>query len=410
MMKLTIRNFSCIEEADIEISNLTVLIGAQASGKSLIAKLAYFFQDVISAENVSSFQDVDEVRGYISYEFERWFPAEAWGNKDFQIIFSAEQIMISIENSRLLGIDINFSEAFESAFLQFRLYLINELAPHINTNDFYNYIDEYSAKNTAYKKKVYKKYTHSLSSVLNNSPFFIPAGRSFFTTLGKTFSVAKESHNLEPLIEPFGNLLTFFREHPSNLPTNALWNSLFGGEFILQKKQSEYFLSTDGRKIPMGFLSSGQQELFPLWLMTPLIESGHHNLFIEEPEAHLFPEAQAQLTQYIASCAVNSTTPRSILITTHSPYILATVNNLLQAGEMAEKLDEKTLKKVAKLIPKAAWLRRGTTTAYALADGKATNLIDDDGLIDGEYLDAVSGKIAENFSALLEIEYGNKRL
>ncbi|MEM7657450.1 MAG: AAA family ATPase, partial [Bacteroidota bacterium] len=44
MQKIIVRNFGPIREAEVEIKPLTVLIGEQASGKSTIAKLVYFFK------------------------------------------------------------------------------------------------------------------------------------------------------------------------------------------------------------------------------------------------------------------------------------------------------------------------------------------------------------------------------
>ena len=43
MRKLTVKNFSVIKEAELEFGKITVLIGPQASGKSLLCKLAFFF-------------------------------------------------------------------------------------------------------------------------------------------------------------------------------------------------------------------------------------------------------------------------------------------------------------------------------------------------------------------------------
>jgi predicted ATPase len=44
MQKIIIKNFAAIEYAEIEIKKVLVLIGEQASGKSTIAKLIYFFK------------------------------------------------------------------------------------------------------------------------------------------------------------------------------------------------------------------------------------------------------------------------------------------------------------------------------------------------------------------------------
>ena len=44
MAKIIIKNFRAIDYAEIEIKPFTVIIGEQASGKSTISKLVYFFQ------------------------------------------------------------------------------------------------------------------------------------------------------------------------------------------------------------------------------------------------------------------------------------------------------------------------------------------------------------------------------
>jgi predicted ATPase len=47
MQKIIINNFGPVEAAEIEIPKIVVLIGKQASGKSTVAKLIYFFQTLI---------------------------------------------------------------------------------------------------------------------------------------------------------------------------------------------------------------------------------------------------------------------------------------------------------------------------------------------------------------------------
>jgi predicted ATPase len=47
MRKLTVKNFSVIKDAELEFGKITVLIGPQSSGKSLLCKLAYFFGQIV---------------------------------------------------------------------------------------------------------------------------------------------------------------------------------------------------------------------------------------------------------------------------------------------------------------------------------------------------------------------------
>ncbi|MBD2675649.1 AAA family ATPase, partial [Aphanizomenon flos-aquae FACHB-1416] len=46
MQKIIINNFGSIKYAEIEVKKILVLIGEQASGKSTIAKLIYFFKTI----------------------------------------------------------------------------------------------------------------------------------------------------------------------------------------------------------------------------------------------------------------------------------------------------------------------------------------------------------------------------
>ncbi len=44
--RLKVRNFGPIKEADLAVNRFTVIIGKQASGKSTLAKLLYFFYEL----------------------------------------------------------------------------------------------------------------------------------------------------------------------------------------------------------------------------------------------------------------------------------------------------------------------------------------------------------------------------
>lgn len=79
MTKLIVSQFSCIDHAELELGNLTILIGPQASGKSVICKLVYFFYNVINTD----FFVYDEERNWKSFsakivdDFKQWFPPSA---------------------------------------------------------------------------------------------------------------------------------------------------------------------------------------------------------------------------------------------------------------------------------------------------------------------------------------------
>ncbi len=75
-------------------------------------------------------------------------------------------------------------------------------------------------------------------------------------------------------------------------------------------------------------------------------------MIIEEPEAHLFPEAQKEISALIA--LLSNMKQSQITITTHSPYILASINNLILAHKVGKKYPEKVTPKVNKHL----WIDR----------------------------------------------------
>ena len=91
MVKLVVRDFSCIQQADIDVGKLTILIGPQASGKSVISKLIYFCYRVLAVQYsyIEENHNLDHFKGKIAEDFEKWFPRDAWGRKEFSINFSA---------------------------------------------------------------------------------------------------------------------------------------------------------------------------------------------------------------------------------------------------------------------------------------------------------------------------------
>ena len=144
-----------------------------------------------------------------------------------------------------------------------------------------------------------------------------------------------------------------------------------------------------------------------LQLATNFITYRRSRVFIEEPEENLFPESQYKLILSIIR-ALKETNERTgedsyVMMTTHSPYILSTVNLLLKSfvaqGALQGKdgvLDEKYLLPLNKF------------GAYCADHGTMIDILDkDSGFIDGEYLDSISQDINRKAAQINEIIYGD---
>lgn len=68
MEELKIKGFAGISRAEIQVKQFTIFIGHQASGKSICAKLIYYFRQMISgmALEVSSGSSKVEIKKGIS--------------------------------------------------------------------------------------------------------------------------------------------------------------------------------------------------------------------------------------------------------------------------------------------------------------------------------------------------------
>lgn len=419
--RIIVRDFSCIKFAEFEPKELNIIIGEQGSGKSVLSKIIFFLNDLLYTELFNTRQNSDTLENIerIKRNFKLWFPQSAWGKKKFEIQYLSGDIEISIKRKGLgkvssQELSIVFSEKIKELIDIF----------HKKRND----IELQNIQETPEEPIFFKfmslnfelnRYIDDQLEKLSNfksfkSQLFIPAGRSFFTSLGKAISAFERSGMIDPITMRFGELYLSARQrisgqkiyyHDTDAPSGIsdAMKVFFEGELIF-KEEEEYIQTADGRNIPLPFLSSGQQELLPLWLS---IEEAYFryrefSIFIEEPEAHIFPETQSLLVEKLISVLKKNRFHSSIVITTHSPYVLAKVNNLLKAQIVGKKKGKS--KRVSNIVPKESWISPDAISANTIKNGELVSIIDEEGLIDSDYLDEISSHISEEYMNLVEIE------
>ena len=93
MEKIEIKDFVGIKDITIEIKQINILISPQASGKSIIAKLIFYFKnfifEIINAAKES--KNKTELDKDYKLKFEEYFPPSSWGDRDFFIRYSIDK-------------------------------------------------------------------------------------------------------------------------------------------------------------------------------------------------------------------------------------------------------------------------------------------------------------------------------
>ncbi|HMX83551.1 MAG TPA: AAA family ATPase, partial [Saprospiraceae bacterium] len=176
-------------------------------------------------------------------------------------------------------------------------------------------------------------------------------------------------------------------------------SKILKGKYQYDKDGEKIFFDTN-RYVKLNFSSSGQQESLWILLLLFIIILEKQNVFIviEEPEAHLFPEAQKEISNLIA--LMSNVENSQVIITTHSPYILASINNLILANKVGSENA-----KVADRINQNLWIRSDKVYAALVANGQAKEIIDSElNIIQQEKIDSVSSTINHEFDFLFQFE------
>lgn len=179
-------------------------------------------------------------------------------------------------------------------------------------------------------------------------------------------------------------------------------------------------VGTGGKKSPMDYiraiskvLSTNIDEVSNLSNETlnsirQLLSYKSMQLYIEEPEQNLFPESQVELVydivKKIKQAESKTQYPSHLVMTTHSPYVLTSLNHLLAAAKALMVDSTRTFE----IIKEEYILPHNYYSAYYINEGCFISLIDDEtGLIKGEYLDEVSDKTDDIMYQLNDIIYAD---
>ena len=454
MHHLTVRKFGPIENAELDVARFLLFIGPQASGKSTLAKLIYYFLHVRDEvvrfiRETASGPESDQMGPMLKARLRRLF-SEFFGSapqpEDMRIEYRYSdefQLTVALDRSNGPYVDAQFSNEAEARIAD----LVREARALITSGPVTTpppselaWLAVQEERSLLAKTYVVQKCQKLFGC--DKNLLFIPAGRSTLSILSEQFQGIRQDlldYPMRRFVRHAGFLRKVFgagldvplcdplADNNRDRPRAAIRKAR---EYVTGILKGEYIHDDEGGKLlfapgkftKISYASSGQQEALPLLLLLARFLFLPHlphlrgrTVYIEEPEAHLFPSTQRLLVELMARVFRARKSEMCLVITTHSPYILTSINNLLQAGKTYAAASRAAQERLAQVVPPSSILKSDEVAFFTLENGGSKSILDPEtGLIDGAAIDQVSDDIALQFDKLLysfeKFEIGVKRV
>jgi hypothetical protein len=411
--RITIRNFITIKDFEWDVKGFNVLTGGMGSGKSLCMKLLYFCEQVlhntiflksISKDTLNKDAFFDGVKQYFNSIFFSSNPCLDFSKTVIEYTYTSD------------GAIFDLSAKFDAA--------------QSNLAWFSNYIDkEIQQWQTFFKEDapdmpdkvrnmIYESIAHEFAESFPIGAMFIPSARTIA-------SITNTNYNnfSDPFLFEFTQTLIPFALRFEDFSNENINSILKIKDISYERDKKRLTIEfSDGRKISPLYLSSGQQEL--LYLL-PLVEhlpdtrffyGKSTSVFIEEPSAHLFPEEQKRTIEFLVdgfNALQNGENGRKFFISTHSPYVLNVINNILDKSRLLklkerikDQQEREKKKNEINALPFPA-LSVDDIAAYMIKDdGTIKSMIidnDEDHYIYSSDIEKITESINQDAEALLDL-------
>lgn len=429
MKHLIIRNFGPVQSADLDMRRVNLIIGPQSSGKSSILKIACYCTWVEKRIALEQSSERFSVKGFFEKKLVSFHKLEGFMQEDSFISYESDTMKFSFCKREET---FNFAWKDRWGYHKSKISYIpaernivaaipNWFEVNLEDNNIRNFMADWEVAR--------KNFTNGNKlDVLNLGVQYFYESSSKVDKVqiapGKTLNFTNTSSGLQSLIPLYVLLqyLTdgFYREDDrkdsvaDDTMNQVLLQTIY--KTLFEEKQKKFrntvYLDTNGQQTNGIILFSVDGSIFPFASVKDgnecvrIYENFTHvsqtTVFLEEPEENLFPLTQRDLVNSLVDM-INGEHPHSLFVTTHSPYIMASFNNLIQAGDVLA--DDATKQEALEaILPSRLALNFKEVSAYALKDGKTHLIMDEEmQLISPSELDAVSDEISIQFGKLLDL-------
>ena len=412
-MRIVIHNFGPIKEADIETKRYTVFIGQTSTGKSVAAKLfsiaeSLDFLTLKDGEYIKFAKQLLPQYG-IDFEFSDNTSIEiSRGNASWDIRRNSFKKTGEIESPW----NFIITNKFDDNELLSQELVLHLASGHFTLDSFMDSVQDklkssFEEKTDLnvddlpdYQKNVLKVSLIKLFQIIAN-PVYIPAERILMSLFSNSvFSLLRSQLPIPETILRFGS---YYEDARAKLKTLDI--DFMSAHVNFSNGMDTIKLDRDSVEIPFSQASSGMLSAIPMWsVIYNSLNAYKRSIIIEEPELNLFPSLQVALIMKMMELFNQS--KNSLVVTTHSPYILSVFDNLIYAKDVYDRADDKRKEKVTALVNADAMINFDDITAYSFDDnGIVTYINDAETRSTGAYaLDTASNETANVFNELLAID------
>lgn len=427
MAKIMIHKLGPIDHCELEINDFTVFTGPQASGKSTVAKSIFFFKNIknLLFEQFKKMCFLGNLLTKESMDFSLKKRFEREIRSNFLQIFGTTWYMDTAMNLDYhYGGDTRIQVSLRSGF-DSPNYIWVEFSRDLK--EFIRRLEKMAQDEsvihgdlTLVRGKIYDFFKDEAEIV------FIPAGRSMITLLSTQLNYLYSSmddtqkKNLDYCTQNYLERILRLKSEFSFSPDQMIQNTihftdrkinrtlLFSAAGMMREILQGEYRYIDGEErlqisadkyIKINFSSSGQQEV--VWILNVifyyLLNNRQTYFIIEEPESHLFPNAQKLIAEFISLAKNNG--KNQMFITTHSPYILGTVNNLLYADRISRFVDACELDPI---VSSDKRMQFSALSAYFIDKGQVEPCTDSEfESIENEVIDGASQDINNDYDKMV---------
>ena len=367
MCELRVKNFGPISEGlendeFLKISQLTVFIGNQGTGKSTVAKLFSSFSWVEKNLYKKGVSDFALSTTKFFNNLLKFHKIDAYLKKNTEIEYIGDFLKISYSDGALKAEVINNYD-----------YILPKIQYIPAERNLLSVVDKYaqisylpdSLKDFIYiyDIAVQSDCIQGMELPINNLKIRYNKRKHKVELFNADYSIllSEASSGLQSFV-PFFVVIKFLSDEVFAKSTLQSFKNLEERQRAasLYEKMNKTSVASDSELLT--FAEENSKRLFNSCVLT----------ILEEPEQNLFPSSQKDVVLSLLANA-NISNNNKLLLTTHSPYILPYINSAIKANELASK-DEKIKDNICKIIPSESFIDSNSVNVYEFSDGHIVEL------------------------------------